>query len=101
MYVSFTLKIMHSTQPVGISPVCVKSFSGKDGCCFSEVTVLFFCADTHITPPVCKKNKAGTIMFRPKNTGTATSALFEMKKGAAFSVRQDQQNDAQIFVILF
>ena len=30
-----------------------------------------------------------------------TSALFEMKKGAAFLVRQDQQNDAQIFMILF
>ena len=40
-------------------------------------------------------------MLRPTNTGTATSALFEMKKGAAFSIRQDQQNDAQIFVILF
>ena len=40
-------------------------------------------------------------MFRPTNTGTATSALFEMKKGTAFLVRQDQQNDAQIFVILF
>ena len=40
-------------------------------------------------------------MLRPINTGAATSALFEMKKGAAFSVRQDQQNDAQIFVILF
>ena len=40
-------------------------------------------------------------MLRPTNTGDATSALFEMKKGAAFSVRQDQQNDAQIFVILF
>ena len=40
-------------------------------------------------------------MLRPSNTGAATSALFEMKKGAAFSVRQDQQNDAQIFVILF
>ena len=38
-------------------------------------------------------------MLRP--TDAATSALFEMKKGAAFSVRQDQQNDAQIFVILF
>ena len=37
-------------------------------------------------------------MLRPSNTGAATSALFEMKKGAAFSVRQDQQNDAQIFV---
>ena len=33
--------------------------------------------------------------------GAATSALFEMKKGAAFLVRQDQQNDAQIFMILF
>ena len=40
-------------------------------------------------------------MLRPTNAGAATSALFEMKKGAAFSVRQDQQNDAQIFVILF
>ena len=40
-------------------------------------------------------------MLRPINTDAATSALFEMKKGAAFSVRQDQQNDAQIFVILF
>ena len=40
-------------------------------------------------------------MFRPTNTGTATSALFEMKKGAAFSVRQDQQNDAQFFVSFF
>ena len=40
-------------------------------------------------------------MLRPINTGAETSALFEIKKGAAFSVRQDQQNDAQIFVILF
>ena len=40
-------------------------------------------------------------MLRPSNTGAATSALFEMKKGTAFLVRQDQQNDAQIFVILF
>ena len=37
-------------------------------------------------------------MLRPTNAGAATSALFEMKKGAAFSVRQDQQNDAQFFV---
>ena len=37
-------------------------------------------------------------MLRPTNTDAATSALFEMKKGAAFSVRQDQQNDAQVFV---
>ena len=47
------------------------------------------------------KNKAGAIMLRPTNAGAATSALFEMKKGAAFLVRQDQQNDAQIFMILF
>ena len=40
-------------------------------------------------------------MLRPTNAGTATSALFEMKKDAAFSVRQDQQNDAQIFVSFF
>ena len=40
-------------------------------------------------------------MLRPTNTGATTSALFEMKKGAAFSVRQDQQNDTQVFVILF
>ena len=40
-------------------------------------------------------------MLRPTNAGAATSALFEMKKGAAFLVRQDQQNDAQIFMILF
>ena len=40
-------------------------------------------------------------MLRPTNTGAATSALFEMKKGAAFSVRQDQQNDAQFFMIFF
>ena len=40
-------------------------------------------------------------MLRPTNTGATTSALFEMKKGAAFLVRQDQQNDAQIFMILF
>lgn len=38
-------------------------------------------------------------MLRPTNTGAETSALFEIKKGAAFSVRQDQQNDAQIFEI--
>ena len=37
-------------------------------------------------------------MLRPTNADAATSALFEMKKGAAFAVRQDQQNDAQIFV---
>ena len=37
-------------------------------------------------------------MLRPTNAGAATSALFEMKKGAAFLVRQDQQNDAQFFV---
>ena len=40
-------------------------------------------------------------MLRPTNAGAATSALFEMKKGAAFLVRQDQQNDAQVFVIFF
>ena len=40
-------------------------------------------------------------MLRPTNADAATSALFEMKKGAAFSVRQDQQNDAQIFVSFF
>lgn len=40
-------------------------------------------------------------MLRPTNAGAATSALFEMKKGTAFLVRQDQQNDAQIFVIFF
>lgn len=40
-------------------------------------------------------------MLRPTNAGAATSALFEMKKGTAFLVRQDQQNDAQIFVTLF
>ena len=40
-------------------------------------------------------------MLRPTNTGAATSALFETKEGAAFSVRQDQQNAAQVFVILF
>ena len=40
-------------------------------------------------------------MLRPTNAGAATSALFEMKKGTAFLVRQDKQNDAQIFVILF
>ncbi|MBD8988039.1 MAG: hypothetical protein EGR01_03375 [Clostridiales bacterium] len=27
--------------------------------------------------------------------------LFEMKKGTIFSVRQDQQNDAQVFVSFF
>lgn len=40
-------------------------------------------------------------MLRPTNTGATTSALFEMKKGAAFSARQDQQNDAQFFVSFF
>ena len=40
-------------------------------------------------------------MLRPANTGAATSALFEMEKSAAFSVRQDQQNDTQIFVNFF
>ena len=37
-------------------------------------------------------------MLRPTNTGATTSALFEMKKGVVLLVRQDQQNDAQIFV---
>ena len=40
-------------------------------------------------------------MLRPTNAGAATSALFETKEGAAFSVRQDQQNDAQILVSFF
>ena len=40
-------------------------------------------------------------MLRPTNAGAATSALFEMKKGTAFLVRQDQQNDAQVFVSFF
>ena len=47
--------IKQDTQPAGISSVCVKPFSGKDDRGLSEVTVLFFCADAHITPPVCKK----------------------------------------------
>ena len=38
-----------------ISFARLKSFSGKDDCRFSEVTVLFFCADAHVTPPVHKK----------------------------------------------
>jgi hypothetical protein len=33
--------------------------------------------------------------------GAVASALFETKKGAAFLFRQDQQNDAQIFVSFF
>ena len=40
-------------------------------------------------------------MLQPAHTGAATNALFEMQKGAAFSVRQDQQNDAQFFVSFF
>ena len=40
-------------------------------------------------------------MLRPTNADAATSALFEMEKGAAPLVRQDQQNDAQIFVSFF
>lgn len=40
-------------------------------------------------------------MLRPTNTGATTSALFEMKKGAVFSVRQDQRNDAQVFGSFF
>ena len=40
-------------------------------------------------------------MLRPTNTGAATSALFEMKKGAAPLAWQDQQNDAQVFVSFF
>ena len=40
-------------------------------------------------------------MLRPTNAGAATSAFFEMKKGAAPLAWQGQQNDAQIFVILF
>lgn len=47
--------VKQDTKPASVSPIRVKSFSGKDDCCLSEVTVLFFCADTHITPPVCKK----------------------------------------------
>ena len=47
--------VKQDTQPANVSPIRVKSFSGKNDCCLSEVTVLFFCADTHITPPVCKK----------------------------------------------
>ena len=37
-------------------------------------------------------------MLRPSNTGAATSTLFEMKKGAVFSARQNQQNGAEVFV---
>ncbi len=40
-------------------------------------------------------------MLRPTNADAAASALFEIEKGAAFSVRQDQQNDAQFFVSFF
>ena len=40
-------------------------------------------------------------MLRPTNAGAATSALFEMKKGTAILDRQDQQNNAQIFVSFF
>ena len=47
--------VKQDTQSTSVSPVRVKSFSGKDNCCFSEVVVLFFCADTHITPPCIKK----------------------------------------------
>ena len=84
-----------------MSPVRLKSVSGKDDRCICEVTDLFFRADAHITPPVCKKIRPERSCSGPQKIDADTSALFEMKKGAAFSVRQDQQNDAQIFVILF
>lgn len=40
-------------------------------------------------------------MLRPINTGAETSALFEIKKVPHSQSVRDQQNDAQIFVILF
>jgi len=50
---------------------------------------------------VCKKIRPERSCSGPQKIDADTSALFEMKKGAAFSVRQDQQNDAQIFVSFF
>lgn len=47
--------VKQDTKLAGISSVRAKSFSGKNDFCLSEVTVLFFCADVHIAPPVCKK----------------------------------------------
>ena len=47
--------VKQDTKLAGISFARLKSFSGKDDCRFSEVTVLFFCADAHVTPPVHKK----------------------------------------------
>ena len=43
------------TQPVSVNFVQLETLLGKDDCCFSEVTDLFFCADAHIAPPMHKK----------------------------------------------
>lgn len=43
------------TQPVSMNFVQLETLLGKDDCCFSEVTDLFFCADAHIAPPMHKK----------------------------------------------
>lgn len=47
--------VKQDTKLAGIRSVRVKSFSGKNDCCLSEVTVPFFCADAHIAPPMHKK----------------------------------------------
>ena len=57
VFTSFT-SIMFTgqdTQPVSVNFVQLETLLGKDDCCFSEVTDLFFCADAHIAPPMHKK----------------------------------------------
>ena len=47
--------VKQDTQPVSVNFVQLETLLGKDDCCFSEVTDLFFCADAHIAPPMHKK----------------------------------------------
>ena len=77
------------------------SISAEEKVCYLREAAIVLAKEGFQLDEVHIKNKAGAIMLRPTNAGAATSALFEMKKGTAFLVRQDQQNNAQIFVILF
>ena len=42
-------------QVASVCPVCQEALSGENGLRFSEITILFLCADIHLAPPKRKK----------------------------------------------
>ena len=61
-------------QVASVCPVCQEALSDENGLRFSEITILFFCADIHLAPPKRKKS-AGSMVLQNQQTGVLPHLL--------------------------